>query len=312
MTTQNPVKISLVSEQNKYTSLLQDLTMSILDGDFDEFKKLADGVLEKEVQEAGDKLLILIVKKFTFKSLEMLEYLLKKGTSPNVADKNGNTPLHFLLENNCTELENINQQKFDIKYKMTCLLIEYGAKLDQKNNNGDLPQHVGLFKNNKDTFDLKILPFLITKGIDLNAPDKNEHTLLLKAIANGTPAGVLFLLEHGVSANPYDKDINTPLHYAAYSGKLETIDTLIKFKANINSPNSKGVTPLLVAFRYQQFGSFQFLLECGASIVALDENGEDLFLKEPSPSFEIQALYEQKKLKMSLQQNSNKSQIARL
>lgn len=302
MTTQNSEKNSFKEEEN-HQDLLDNFAVSILDGDFDEFKKLADEVLEKvghfESKTQKQTSLLWICSYLAPKCIEMARYLLEKGANPNVVGDFGHTPLHACITYN-------RGREIQKTQEMIELLVEFGAHLETKNELGNLPQHFAK--------DLEIIKTLSTYHINFNAKGENGNTLLHFSSMNDGFEESVFLLEKGLDVNCRDDGGNTPVHLAAWYGNLDQIKLFVEHRADIHLPGKEMKTPLFHAFKRGNFEVFQFLLECGASIVALDENGEDLFSKQHSLSPQIQALYEQKKLEMNIPQNSHpkKTKMPRL
>ena len=77
--------------------------------------------------------------------LESVSFLLKHGANVNVKAKNGDTPLHdiSLLDSHIIKMRKYSELKTTtVKYKeITSLLIQYGAKVNAKNNKGQTPLH---------------------------------------------------------------------------------------------------------------------------------------------------------------------------
>jgi len=75
-----------------------------------------------------------------------------------------------------------------------------------------------------------------------------------------------------VDASIRDEHGWTALHVAAYCGKHEVIDILVKHKADISITNYHGETPLHVAAQQGSQSVIFILLHFGASAVATDNN----------------------------------------
>ena len=87
------------------------------------------------------------------------------------------------------------------------------------------------------------------------------------------------LVEHGVDVNAPDKDRDTPLHSACFSGKLDIARELLRNGATATAMNGGGETPLHVISRGEfesQDGAHlaRLLLEHGADVNAADKDGD--------------------------------------
>ncbi|KOS04939.1 ankyrin [Flavobacterium akiainvivens] len=65
---------------------------------------------------------------------------------------------------------------------------------------------------------------------------------------------------------------NTPLAIAIMKGDTETVKKFIEYGADVNE-KSNGMTPLMVAARYNRVDIIKLLLDKGANLKAADEKG---------------------------------------
>lgn len=64
----------------------------------------------------------------------------------------------------------------------------------------------------------------------------------------------------------------TPLAVAIVKGDLKTVKKFVEYGSDVNEV-SNGLTPLMVAARYNQVEIINFLLKSGAKVKAKDEKG---------------------------------------
>ena len=94
---------------------------------------------------------------------EVVELLISKGTNIKAVDKDGYTPLHWVVQM--------------VKKEVVELLISKGADVRAGINNGCTPLHLAAEQGHKEVVEL-----LIAKGANIWAMDKNykEHLIMLK------------------------------------------------------------------------------------------------------------------------------------
>ncbi len=110
----------------------------------------------------------------------------------------------------------------------------------------------------------KAKDYVIKNSIDLNYINNKGGTPLLVAIDTGDLDMIKFLLDHGANPNFLSKEINTPLIEAieiaveesdyTYHGekepRIDVIELLIKYGADIRLKDGFGRTPISFASRY--------------------------------------------------------------
>jgi ankyrin repeat protein len=162
---------------------------------------------------------------------------------------------------------------------------------------------------------------LIKRGMDINTVDRSGNTLLIQAMRSDVPELVDYLLQRRARINnrnrngetalsiaaytgklPYVKrlvdvgaEVNfygwPPLAYAAYNGHLEVVDYLLKHGALIDATTENGSTALFFAARFGHIEVIKLLLKNKADPTIANENGEtaiDWALK--SDNTDIEAL----------------------
>lgn len=129
---------------------------------------------------------------------------------------------------------------------------------------------------------LQILDLLRQQGANLNAKNRSGATILYEFISGFCPSFsnssatqvIERLLEYGVEVStPASDDYGyTPLHEAVFKRDLITAAYLISKGADIKARSKKGCTPLHIAAAGRPQIT-KLLIEAGADVNALDENG---------------------------------------
>lgn len=99
------------------------------------------------------------------------------------------------------------------------------------------------------------------------------------AVAGGTPEEVRALLQSNpalVNAPAPAKDTlgRTPLHYAVRNHRVDMLDLLLEFGADLNARDTTGMTPLHIAAWMGLKEETQWLLAHGAELEPLDQFGD--------------------------------------
>ena len=129
-----------------------------------------------------------------------------------------------------------------------------------------------------------MVQMLLNRGVKSNAMNHRGETAL-HLVSRGRHDSkdsvrvARLLLEHGVDVNAEDRDRDSPLHCASYSGKLEIARVLLHHGANPNVRNDWGETPLhqVSQGKYESpadgVGIANLLLYRGVDANSQDENG---------------------------------------
>jgi len=133
-------------------------------------------------------------------------------------------------------------------------------------------------------------------GTDINQPDRNGETPLQVAAVQGNPVVTRLLVEHGAELETRNRDGRTALEEAVLAGKIQVARLLLKqgavldaqdmlfqaigthadFRdlyeflqargADMNAPNTLGVTPMLAAIAAQDRLVVKRLIDQGADV----------------------------------------------
>ncbi len=124
-------------------------------------------------------------------------------------------------------------------------LIQQGADVNQ----GDIDDRTPLFYAVA-AKDASVVDKLLEKGADAGARDADQKTVLSLALSAGDADVIQTLLETAAgkgTLNTGDDDGNTPLHVAAFNGRVDLCDLLIQNGADREAVNGDGDAPHDVA-----------------------------------------------------------------
>jgi ankyrin repeat protein len=148
----------------------------------------------------------------------------------------------------------------DGKEALALKLLEEGANIEAKDNEGYTPLHNAVLFGNED----RVLT-LIARGANIEAKDDDGNTPLHLAVLFGNEDRVLTLIARGANIEAKDYDGNTPLHLAVLFGNEDRVLTLIEKGANIEAKDYDGNTPLLLAAQDDKEALALMLIEKNAS-----------------------------------------------
>uniref|UniRef100_A0ABD2XSG4 Ankyrin repeat protein n=1 Tax=Trichogramma kaykai TaxID=54128 RepID=A0ABD2XSG4_9HYME len=173
--------------------------------------------------------------------VEKAKLMLLCGANPNIANKKGFTPLHFMRDLNKDLVESF----FKIIEKQN-----QTVQVEAQNNLGDTPLHSALWCENA-----KLAELLLKRGADPNLANRKKVTPLhIIGIIGGSRkesgevAKKFFEindeLNQTLQINAQDNLGNTPLHYAVIKEYWDESELFLKRGANPNLTNKQGSTPL--------------------------------------------------------------------
>ena len=150
--------------------------------------------------------ILITIFQSSFRSIELIHYLLTHGVNIEAQNNNGETALFMARDFETVKLliehgadvniqDNTGQTAlfYTYNFEIAELLIEHGADVNIKDDTGQ----TALFKtNNFEIFEIAEL--LIKHGANVNIKDNNGHTILMHKIVNNDYYNrINFLIEHG-------------------------------------------------------------------------------------------------------------------
>lgn len=170
------------------------------------------------------------------------------------------TPLHYAVKYNQLEFAE--------------LLISHGAKVQMADENGLTPLQLAVQET---VGEVKILD-LLSKNEDISNSVKDGKSLLHLSIEKqGDMKTFKWLVEKGANIYATDKDGCNILHYAAHFGRTDIVEYLIEHHSvneNINKQDNNGNTALHYSVKGGFYDITQILLANGGAVNVLNYDFE--------------------------------------
>ncbi|GFQ94778.1 ankyrin repeat-containing protein [Trichonephila clavata] len=195
----------------------------------------------------------------------IIKELVKAGAAVNQPDKFGNTPMHWLLDNE----KNKEVKKF--------LEKQGGVVRDRPEICDEIVESVGEMV---DVWSRRFLPKLkgkvVLKAIseeNINGKDSGGCTALHRAAQVSNPEVIKLLIEKGAGINDRNNRGETALHLAAFLGKRKNVKALIEGGATVNAKSNNKAVPLHLACLARRIGTIEELINAGGDLDTVDKFG---------------------------------------
>ncbi|XP_014229962.1 ankyrin-1-like [Trichogramma pretiosum] len=212
-----------------------------------------DGVLPK----TGESALHLAL---TNERREIVESLLKAGADPNLADKDGTTPLHIIGKRCTDDDDDLVDKFFEISEEKN-----RPVRVDAKDESGNTPLLLALYHGNK-----RVARTLLSRGADPDLAGAGGLTplhVIGKRRRDVDGLAELFLevldeVRKTVRIDARDDWGWTPLHWTMRFGNKDGASLLLRRGADVNLANNEGSTPLHISSKgYGRFDTTKMLLD---------------------------------------------------
>ncbi|XP_067653810.1 poly [ADP-ribose] polymerase tankyrase-1-like [Haliotis asinina] len=140
-------------------------------------------------------------------------------------------------------------------------LVDRGANVSLVDEDGDTILHWACEGGGLETVKL----ILSLKVVDINSRGVSNKTPMMMAEESGYIDVVKLLVSQGADVSLVDVDGRNILHYASFSGDLETVKLILSLRVlNINARTNDGYTAANIAKEWGRQSVFDFLMSRGA------------------------------------------------
>ncbi|TMW55394.1 hypothetical protein Poli38472_013285 [Pythium oligandrum] len=205
-----------------------------------------------------------LIRAIQLRNTETVALLLAKGAAVNVTDRNRSTPLH----------EAVGWGNVDLVRR----LLERGAVVDAVSDHGGpplqvavsklfldivqllvshgadvscalahLPQNATLMHVAASKGDVRMIDYLMTSALDVDAVDDYGWSLLHYTASCNQATVIVPLLDKGLLVDTRNYEAQTALHVAASSYAVEVVRVLLEYGSDVNALDELDMHPLLFA-----------------------------------------------------------------
>ncbi|KAG3012916.1 hypothetical protein PC110_g5413 [Phytophthora cactorum] len=185
--------------------------------------------------------------------VEMISSLVPAALTLHIPDKSGRYPLHYLAEKGFVECAKQLIVPTEANFEWNRLLQAQG------DSEGRTALHLAVLSH-----DVAMTAFLLTPGgvANVNSFDDLHRSPVHYAMESPAALTIISrLVQHGANVNVADERGDTPLHWAAFSGRAAVIQNLLTLGADPTLSNSDWETPAQIAAAYGQLDCMRLLLQ---------------------------------------------------
>ena len=194
-----------------------------------------------------------------YSTTDMVALLLSHGACVNRSTNRRMTPLMMAAQ--CGQLDKAE------------LLITHGCDIEAKDMYGRSSLHWAIKGKC-----LPIVQLLQKNGVNMFACDSFHKNATFQCVRRNALDILKYLIQEGLCRNIEDNNRRKCLHMAATLGRSECIVELVCHKFSVNERNSNDRTPLTFAICHRQPTTAQLLVDLGADVDAVDENGSSALI----------------------------------
>ncbi|CAE7257492.1 ANK2, partial [Symbiodinium sp. CCMP2592] len=156
-------------------------------------------------------------------------------------------------------------------------LHEAGANFSRRDHDGHTPAHVAALHNQ-----VEALAVLQEAGVDLNSVTDHNGGLPVHAAAENPERetdALIFLIQAGVNVSFVNGRGETPAFLAAHRCNDKALEVLAKARADLQTADNRGNTPLHVAAgsfgdRPSRANALRILIQAGVNLNAVNKDGD--------------------------------------
>jgi hypothetical protein len=200
-----------------------------------------------------------------------VEKYVNEGLDPTHVDGDNRNGVYYACIEGCLDV---------VKYLYKCRV----EIMPVMSINGFTPLHVCAMGAGRDHRNTGAW-LMSRKGVEVDMPDKEGATPLMRACQRGNVGFVRMLLDGGAEHGAQDTHKWTPLHYACYHGTTKCVDALIEEGVNLKMKDEDGNTGLDWAERNKFFDIVELILDYQWYIKE-QRNEEKIFLESRKKSSE--------------------------
>lgn len=205
--------------------------------------------------------ILLALARSDAKDENLYQYLIEKGLDWHSQDEEGNGFFHY-----SAMAGNVENMK---------MALREGVDFKVMNANGENAMFYATYGRRRREVKLETFMFMDSLGLDADIVNWEGQTPLHYAVRNGNTEVIDFFLDRGVNINQIDKNGNTAFMNSIF-GDVENVEKLVPLVDDINRINHKGQSALSRTVIYSLKDAFNHLVDQGADLAVIDENGDDL------------------------------------